>query len=239
MLSFMREQGGESLPGEQVAGSDQRDSGAPDKGENQEFLTVAANSKNLRRSTIVVAVLVAVGLAGLGYMIRKSQPQAAYGKPVKEEENKIEVAISRLTGVSSEMVSRMDEIVNKFYEFSDVFQVGVGELVKNPFEVEMFMGAMKEEGPSAEDQAAKAALIQRERLKKRAKTLKLLSVMRSDGDDACMINDRILHLGDSIEGLTVTRIAGDSVLLALQSDEAVSTAEAETEDLTIMLKLAQ
>ena len=37
------------------------------------------------------------------------------------------------------MADRMDEIVQKFYEFSDVFQVKVGELAKNPFEVEGFV----------------------------------------------------------------------------------------------------
>lgn len=237
MLSFMREQGGDSLPDEQATGSGQREGASAEKGENQEYLTVAANSQNLRRSTIVVAVLVAVGLAGLGYMIRKSQPQAALGQPSQEEENKIEVAISRLTGVSSEMVSRMDEIVNKFYEFSDVFQVGVGELVKNPFEVETFMGAMKEDGPTPQDEAARAALIRRAHLKERAATLKLLSVMRSDDGNACMINDRILRQGDTIEEFTITQIGADSVLLTWQSDEAVQTAE--TEDLTLMLKLAQ
>jgi len=237
MLSFMRDQGGESLPAEQGAGASQREDAAPASRESQEFLTVAANSKNLRRSTILVAVLVAIGLAGLGYMIRQSQPQAALGEPALEEENKIEVAISRLTGVSSEMVSRMDEIVSKFYEFSDVFQVGVGELAKNPFEVGMFMGVIKDEGPTPQDAAAQAALVRRERLKERAGTLKLLSVMRSDDGNACMINDRILHQGDSIEELTITQISGDSVLLTWHLDETVQAGA--TEDLTIMLKLAK
>jgi len=236
MLSFMREQGGDSLPGNQTAGSSQQD-GAPDSGESQEYLTVAANSRSLRRSTIVVSVLVAIGLAGLGYMIRQSQPQAASAQPSQEEENKIEVAIGRLTGISSEMVSRMDEIVSKFYEFSDVFQVGVGELVKNPFQVEMCVEALQEEGATETDEAARAALLRREQLKERAGTLKLLSVMRSDTGNACMINDRILHRGDSLEGFTITQIGDDSVELTWRSDEAGQPAE--TEDLTIMLKLAQ
>jgi hypothetical protein len=236
MLSFMREQGGEKLPAEQGAQTSQLDGAPPEGGDSQEYLTIAANSKNLRRSTILVAVLVAIGLAGLGYMIRQSQPQAASGKPAQEE-NKIESAISRLTGVSSEMVSRMDEIVSKFYEFSDVFQVGVGELVKNPFEVEMLMEAIKEEAPDPRDAAAQAALIRRQRLKERASTLTLLSVMRSEDGNACMINDRILRKGDSIEGLTITRISGDSVLLCWQADE--TDPAGTNEDLTIMLKLAQ
>jgi len=237
MLSFMREQGGESSPVEEKAGGGHPQDGGVDSAENQEFLTVAANSKNLRRSTILVAALVAIGLAGLGYMIRQSQPQVASGEPAKEEEDKIAVAISRLTGVRSEMVSRMDEIVSKFYEFSDVFQVGVGELVKNPFEVGMFMGAIKEEGPAPQDTAAQAALLRRERLKERASTLTLLSVMRSEDGNACMINDRILHPGDSVEGLTIAQINADSVLLAWPSEEGGATGT--TDDLTILLKLAQ
>ena len=237
MLSFMREQGGENVPGGQATGGDQRDGASPDTGEAQEYLTVAANSKSLRRSTILVAILVAMGLAGLGYMIRQSRPQAASGQTSAQEENKIELAISRLTGVSSEMVSRMDEIVSKFYEFSDVFQVGVGELAKNPFEAEILAGAIQEEVRTTQDDTERAALIRRERLKKQASALKLLSVMRSENGNACMINDRILHQGDTIEGFSITRIGGDSVLLTLQTDEAGQAVE--TEDLTILLKLAQ
>lgn len=237
MLSFMREQGTSDLPGNPGSGTGRRDAGGPEQGDAQEYLTVAANSKNLRRSSILVLILVAIGLAGLGFMIRKSQPQAASAAPV-DDESKIEVAISRLTGVSAEMVSRMDEIVKRFYEFSDVFQVGVTELAKNPFEVEVFAGAIKEDAGKAEDERAKAALIQRERLKQQASTLKLLSVMRSEQGNCCMINDRILQQGETIEGFTISAIRGDSVeLTCLPKTPTGDTQEAEA--LTILLKLAQ
>ena len=233
MLSFMREQGAGNLPGNQGP----RDAGGQDQGEAQEYLTVVANSKNLRRSTIGVVVLVAIGLAGLAYMIHKSQPQTASAEPM-DDENKIEVAISRLTGVSAEMVSRMDEIVKRFYEFSDVFQVGVTELTKNPFEVEVFAEAIKEDAGQAEDEQAQAALIERERLKQRASTLTLLSVMRSEQGNCCMINDRILQQGDTIEGFTISAIRGDSVELScLPKVPAGDTEEAEA--LRILLKLSQ
>ncbi len=39
--------------------------------------------------------------------------------------------------------NRTDEIVKKFYEFSDVQQVKVNELVKNPFKHEIFLGNLK------------------------------------------------------------------------------------------------
>ncbi len=237
MLSFLREQGPGEMPGNEAGGTRQCETGAGADRENQEYLTTAANSKNLRNSTIVVAVLFAIGLAGLGYMIRKSQPQAASARSNKDEETKMEAAISRLTGVSSEMVSRMDEIVEKFYEFSDVFQIGVTDLVKNPFEVEAFMGAIKETAPSEQDQKAKAAQLRREMLQQRAATLALLSVMRSEDGNACMINDRILRQGDSIEGFVITRIAGDSVDLTWNGDQA--DPDVGTEELTIQLKLTQ
>ncbi len=184
-----------------------------------------------------MAILVAIGLVGLGYMIRKSQPQAASARTGDEDETKIEAAIGRLTGVSSEMVSRMDEIVDKFYEFSDVDQVGVTELVKNPFQVEAFMGAVKDQGATEQDEKARAALIRREMIKKRAANLALLSVMRSEDGNACMINDRILRKGDTIEGFVIMEIAANSVKLAWQSEDA--DPGAGTEDSTIQLKLAQ
>jgi preprotein translocase subunit SecG len=237
MLSFLREQGPGETPGNEAGAASLRDGNTAAGGETQEYLTTVANSSNLRNSTILVAILVAIGLVGLGYMIRKSQPQTASAQPSTDEEVKIEAAISRLTGVSSEMVSRMDEIVSKFYEFSDVFQVGVTELVKNPFEVEAFMGAIKDEVPSEQDQKAKAARIHREMLKKQAANLALLSVMRSEDGNACMINDRILRPGQSIEGFVVLDIAGDSVELAWQGDQP--GLDAETEELTIQLKLTQ
>ena len=122
---------------------------------------MAANSKSLRRSTTLVAVLVAVGLVCLLLMIRRNQPQAAAAAPAAGDQTKIEAAIGRLTGVRSEMAGRMGEIVKKFYEFSDVVQVKVDELVKNPFEVEGLAKNLKK-GTPAEDPQAKAALARRQ-----------------------------------------------------------------------------
>jgi hypothetical protein len=205
----------------------------------QEYLTVATNSKSLRKSTILVAVLVAIGLVCLWLMIRKSQPQAVSAEQSDGEQVKMEAAIDRLTGVGSEMASKMDQIVRKFYEFSNVFQVQVNELVKNPFEVEVFMKDIKEDGGTEEDTAAQAALIRRKRLKQRASTLELLSVMQSGDASSCMINDRLLQQGDSIEGFDIARIGSNFVELAWQGDDESGLAESETEDLNIILKLSQ
>lgn len=173
-------------------------------------------------------------------MIRKSQPQAALAKQGDEEQTKMEAAIGRLTGISSEMMSKMDEILKKFYQFSGVLQVQVNDLVKNPFEVEVFAKDMKGEIASQTDPAAEAALIKRERLKQRAGSLSLLSVMQSGPSSSCMINDKILRQGDTIEGFVITRIGGDSVDLAWRGDgNPAGETSAAAEEINITLKLTQ
>jgi preprotein translocase subunit SecG len=235
MLSFMREQGGSGSSSKQTKRSDQTD-GHTSNDTAQEFLSVAANKNKLRKSTILVAILVAIGLVCLWFMIRKSQPESASAKQGDEEENRLEVAIGRLTGVSTEMVDKMDRIVKKFYEFSDVFQVKVSELVKDPFAVEIFAKDMSNQVVSNEDTAV---LIREQRMKEQAATLQFLSVMQSADGNACMINDRILGEGDRVDNFVVTRIGGDFVLLTWQEGGGSGGAGSLTENMTIQLKLAQ
>jgi hypothetical protein len=238
MLSFMREQEPPKASDHPAAGPGLPNAPTSDAPEAQEYLTVTANSKSLRRSTMLVAVLVGIGLVCLLLMIRKSQPQAASATEGKSDQTKIEAAISRLTGVRSEMADRMDEIVKKFYEFSDVVQVKVSELAKNPFEV---AGAMKELKAVAavEDPQAQAELIRRQRLEQQAKTLKLLSIMRSDQGDCCMINDQILRQGDSIEGFKIVRVGSNSVELAWPANGASGAGAPQMEEMKIVLKLSE
>lgn len=240
MLSFMREQGAGNPSANQAKNGGQRPpKGSEDNG-SLEYLTVATTSKSLRKSTILVAILVAIGLICLWFMIRKSQPQAASAKQGDEEQTKMETAIGRLTGISSEMVSKMDEILKKFYEFSGVLQVQVADLVKNPFEVEVFAKEMKGEVMPQADARAEAALVKRQRLKQRVGSLSLLSVMNSGQASSCLINDKLLRQGDTIEGFVITRIGGDSVELAWRGDgNPAGGTSPQTEELNVVLKLSQ
>jgi hypothetical protein len=238
MLSFMREQEPQNASDHPSPGPNPRDVPSSDPAGAQEYLTVAANSKNLRRSTMLVAALVGIGLICLLLMIRKSQPQTAAATQGKGDQTKIEAAISRLTGVRSEMADRMDEIVKKFYEFSDVVQVKVDELVKNPFEVEGFMKDLKA-GAAVEDPQSQAELVRRQRLQQQASTLKLLSIMRSDQGDCCMINDRILRQGDAIDGFKIAQIGSNSVELAWPSSGASGAEIPQTEEMKTILKLSE
>jgi hypothetical protein len=144
MLSFLRD----SQETNQAPASKAQGPADPSaQAEATEYLTVAGKTQKARQSTVAVVVLFVVGLAVLGVMVKKCQfkPAAAAAATARSEDTQIEAAISRLTGVSAEMNTRMDQIVQKFHEFSAVVQVAVDELAKNPFELE---AARSQEAPT-------------------------------------------------------------------------------------------
>jgi len=175
----------------------------------KEYLTVAAQNKNARKSTMLLAVLFGMGLLCLWFMIKKSTPQTVTGAIISTEEAQIEMAIARLTGVRSEMFNRMDEIVKKFYEFSDVQQVKVDELVKNPFKHELFLVGVEEISDTEEGDFD----IDAEMMRQRTKSMQLLSLMQSEQGNCCMIDDKILYEGDLIKGFKVSQIGDGFVKL--------------------------
>ncbi len=210
MLNYLRNPN-EELPAEQETNE------APQ--EEKDCLTVATKGKDVRRSTTILGVLFIIGLVCLGIMIKKSAPQsAAANTQTNTEELQLEVAIAKLTGIKSEMFNRMDEIVNKFYEFSDVFQVQVGELVKNPFQLESFIQTMNENS-NDERPSINVEMMVREQIKIKARDLKLYSTMESEKGVCCMINNKILYEGDSIDDFTVKKINNDNVILEMESIE--------------------
>jgi len=237
MLSFLREQGlGNLTPQKRATNGGRADREAPEDAQGQEYLTVAAQSKNVRKSTMMVVVLFCVGLLGLWFMIKKSQPQAALAAPAESEETQIEMAITRLTGVSTEMFSRMDQIVQKFYEFSDVFQVSVSELVKNPFELEMFlsnlMGKLDPKEPEVEINPEK---IRQQQIRQKANDLKLASIIKSEQGRCCMINGRIFWEGDLINGFKIAQIGDTSVRIEWNGEDNAPTSPSQTVEIVLKL----
>ena len=220
MLSFLRESNIGDLPAEPAA-RDAQESGTGQKKE-QEFLTVASNRKTVRKSTTLLAILFIIGLICLWFMIKKSAPKEAAGAENATEETRIETSIARLTGIKSEIFNSMDEIISKFYEFSDVLQVQVDQLLKNPFQLELFLSQTKSaavEKPMIVD--PETILQQQIRLK--AKDMQLDSIMQSDSGKCCMINNKILYVGDSIEVFEVRQIEDTLVKLEAEGIEIVLT----------------
>lgn len=210
--------------------------------QEQEYLTVSVKDKNVRKSTILLIALFGTGLLCLWFMIKKSAPQTTAAATAGTEEAQIEKAITQLTGVRSELFSRMDEIVRKFYEFSDVRQIKVNELVKNPFEYELFLGNIREFPDTKEGNSdADAEMHRQQQLRQQTEKMQLLSIMQSQAGNCCMIDDEILYEGDSIRGLKVSQIGDNFVKLKWprKHDEGLLQAPSENEDTEIILKLSE
>jgi len=233
MLSFIKDQNsGEPSKSEQ---DNEPKSGFPTASDEQEYIEVATNKERVRKSTVILFVLVAIGLAFLVFMIKKSTPSEASASSVSEEELKIEKAISELTGIKSEMNSNMDAIVRKFYEFSDVEQVGVTELAKNPFRHKISLVGL--ENLKDSDNEGQAELFYQQ-LRQQAENMELLSVMRSDDQRCCMINDAVLFEGDAVGLFTIKEIGDDFVKLLWINEAKKPSSETEVENLEIILSLS-
>ncbi len=239
MLSFLRDQGLENVNSQKSPAEGGRADRGPQRDkQGQEYLTVSAQRKNVRRSTMMVVIIFGIGLVGLWLMIKRSQPQAASASSGESEETQIEMAIARLTGTSTEMFGRMDQIVEKFYEFSDVLQVSVDDLVKNPFELELFLsGLMRKLDEQEQDGQVDTEMIIQQQIRQRAKGMQLASIMQSDQGTCCMIDNRILYEGDLIRGFKVTHIADGSVRLQWHGDD--ESAPSPSHSIEIILKLSE
>lgn len=221
MLSFLRDQSLEDLPAEKkmkaaaaaaskVSASKattSTTSGDADKSKEPEFLTVSSHGKKVRKTTTLLAVIFVIGLVCLVFMIKKSTPKSASAMDNQTEDSLIETAIAKLTGVKTQMFNRMDEIVGKFYEFSDVPQVKVNELTKNPFELETASGTTNK------NDEVDARELWQQQLRQNSRGMQLWSIMQTNQGNRCMINDEILGVGDSIRGFKVTQIGDDFVKL--------------------------
>ena len=216
MLSFWKDEN----PGELTAqtGGDQQ----------QQFLTVASRAKKVRRTTCLLVVLFAAGLLCLLFMIKTATPRQTEAGTADDTEAKIESALSRLTGIKAEIFSKMDGIVRKFYEFSNVQQIKVDELIKNPFARDSFLEALDEPVP---DNPVDVAATRRRQAQQLAKDLRLSSIIRSEQDNCCMINNRLCYANDTINGFRVAAINEDSVVLQWGDNQS--------EPVTIVLKLSQ
>ncbi|MHC4071944.1 MAG: hypothetical protein ACYTGS_07935 [Planctomycetota bacterium] len=222
MLSFQRDQGSEPVQNPDAAGAAPGD--GDDKSQGQEYLTVAAHGNRTRKSTVMLSALFIIGMLCLWFMIKKSAPQTVSGAESDAEGAQIDAAIARLTGDKKILFGNMDEIVNKFYEFSDVPQVEVDELMKDPFKLEKkfkkaspepVVEVVKDTGPVIDPDVQ-----WRQQVRRRAQALDLQGIMQSmDAADSavrlyfCMIDGNILYEGDSTKDYKVLQIGDDFVKL--------------------------
>jgi hypothetical protein len=201
-----------------------------------DYLTVSGRAQHVRNTTIFVVVMFTLGVVSLGMMVKKSRPEAALAAGVETEEAKIEAAIGRLTGVRSEMMDRMDEILDKFSQFSSVQQVSVSDLSKNPFQLQML--AQEAEPIAVADTKADIIVLLKQQMLKEAATLKLLSIMNSDQGVRCVIGDLIVSKGDTVKNFKVIRVVERQVELEWQP-LGVDLRDVDRSALHTVLKLSQ
>lgn len=206
MMSFMRQDSGQDVTSEKASGDNKV---SPLAGESQEeYLMPSNNVKSVKRSTMVLTVVFVIGILSLVLMIKKVTPSIA-NAAISEDALQIENAVASLSGIKAEMGGKLSEVVNKISSLSDIEQVEVDQLKKNPFRhgsminfdlIEVEMG----------DNSQSAGLM----TSNRADSLKLWTIMSSQKGRSCMINDKVLGEGDSISGLRVSFIADDYVELS-------------------------
>ena len=171
--------------------------------DEQDYLAPAEHGKNAKRTTIILMVLFSIGALCIWFMIKKAVPKLAEAA-MSPEEIQIENAIAQLTGIKTQMHSRIDQMLGKFYQFADVDQVGVGELNRNPFRHELYLSNI--EGLLDDNQNGLDDLT--------GGNLQLWSIMQTEKGNCCMINEKIVYEGDTIAGLKVIRIGSKFVELA-------------------------
>jgi len=220
MLSYIRESQTEASGQENP--DDQAPRGAEESASDDAFLTVSGRDQTVRKSTAFLTALFIVASIGLLLMAKKSHVQSTGATPAQDSQAQIEMAINRVTGVSSEMTLRMDEIVQKFSEFSDVSQVKVDDLNKNPFQLVIVPTDVEAKDEVAPQDEQVASLLRRFNAEK--ETLSLVSIIQSESSNCCMINGVLLKAGQPVDGFVVEDIQADYVQLVWRPDGHVTQA---------------
>ncbi len=175
--------------------------------EKAEIIEPAVQEKNVRLTTFILLAAIAAVLATIWLIHKKAAPAktiAATG----DQQMAIETAIVQLTGMSTENVCQVDQLVKKFYEFADFGQVDPKQFRRNPFN---FYSA-------ASDMATDPCALKENDsgIKSNAQKMQLQSILQSKYGNCCMIDDTLLYKGDKINGFEVAEIGADFVRLARQ-----------------------
>jgi preprotein translocase subunit SecG len=200
MLSYLKD--GNQLPASSdMPGSDEAASSTED------YLTVSGQSQKVRKSTMTLAVLFAVGALVIWLMVKKTTPATANAEP-SQNQVQLETALAQLDSMQAEMDSQMNSVAGRFYQFNNVDQVGVEELKKNPF----IRGEMEGVSDTSGNGSQQEAQIQQE-AQVISMGLELWSITATPKGMCCMIDDKVLYQGDTYRNMTVKSITEKAVTL--------------------------
>lgn len=171
----------------------------------EDYLTVSGNSEKLRRSTMMVVIIFAVGALGLWLMVKKTTPAAASAEP-SQNQVQLEAALAQLDSMQAEMDSQMNSVAGRFYQFNNVDQVGVDELKKNPFIRKDVDSVSSSTGSQQIEQIQQEAQVI-------SMGMELWSITATPKGMCCMIDDKVLYQGDAYRNMTVKSITEKTVTL--------------------------
>jgi len=195
MLSFLNEDNQKNSQNGQGSGRDgnqvDQNFGEELISTEQDYLVPAEHGKNVKQSTILLAALFGIGALCVWFMTTKITPKAASASDTDSTDN-ISQVILGLKGIENEM-SRADGITGKFFT-TDIEQVNVDELKKNPF--------VSEFGHSVRAEITIGIL--KDDILSHAHDLELDSIIESASGSSCIINGKRLNEGDKIQTGAVT-----------------------------------
>lgn len=206
MLSYLRDGHNQTPAASQMEDAQENQDGS--LCQQEDFLTVSGQGKKLRQSTIILIVLFAVAGAMVWFMVKKITPAKVAAGP-SESQVQLETALSQLNSMQTEMNSQMDSVVGKFYQFNNVEQVEVNQLKKNPFTREFERSRVS----SSLNMGQNELKYVRERARQQASGMELWSITSTPNGKCCMINDKLLYVGDSFNEMTVKTIGQNTVTL--------------------------
>lgn len=214
MLKFQQEES-PLISDEKRAELMQEPAGAETSQQADDFLTVSSREQTVKRGTIILAILFFAGFAALFLMIRKSAPSAASAGESAQEKT-LEAAVAQITGIKKELAGDMPTTVIDELSRVDKKQIKVDELKKNPFMLDKASGENAMSAEEAEALSAEARSLAQRRMELQVNGLRLMGIMHSPSGNSCMINEKIVYKGDTVEGFEVLAINDDSVELGSQ-----------------------
>lgn len=205
MLNYLKD-GSQSPVLEQT----QQAAQSPDAaGRPADYLTVSGHDRKVRQSTILLITVFAVGALAVWFMIKKTAPASA-DAATSQDQTQLDAALAQLNAMQSEVNSQMNSVVGRFYQFSNIEQVGVDELKKNPFKRELDFAA---DVPDSDALYAQQQMRLREEANRLQMGLELWSITATPKGMCCMINDKVLYVGDTFHEMTVKSIEDKTVEL--------------------------
>jgi hypothetical protein len=167
------------------------------------------------RGSQVLIGLIGLGLAGTYFMYIKTGPQKATAAQQQAIAANKEVNDFLNGGPSNvknmeKMLRNTEKVIQQFLAYPAVTQVALADLKTNPFrqstdsaKPEGIDGALAAKQKEAERHAALTAV----------RGLNLQSVLVSDRNRSCMINNALYLEGQQVENFTIERISANSVIV--------------------------